>query len=321
MTISTNMAGRGTDIKLGGPHEEEHDRVVALGGLYVIGTNRHESLRIDSQLRGRAGRQGDPGSSRFFISLEDDIFERYGLTRRLFSRYRLERGPIPSTTAPAQGDRPRPEGDRGPQPRHPPGALGIFDTGRDTATDRPGGGTRSSLPTGERPVRLPTGAGARCGRGRQAGAEIVERHVRRAALYHLDGAWTDHLAWLADLREGIHLVCLGRKEPLHGISEGRDRRLPRDRGRIGEAIDLNSPPSSPGRARSTSRRPGLKGPSSTWTYLVNEEQFGWGVELLKGTNIGFAAGAAAFYGPLFLLALIANRFKRKEKEGVKPKFI
>jgi preprotein translocase subunit SecA len=76
VTISTNMAGRGTDIKLGGAAEEEREKVAALGGLYVIGTNRHESLRIDNQLRGRAGRQGDPGASRFFISLEDAIFER-----------------------------------------------------------------------------------------------------------------------------------------------------------------------------------------------------------------------------------------------------
>ena len=59
----------------------ERDRVCALGGLYVIGANRHETLRIDRQLRGRAGRQGDPGSTRFFISLEDDLFERYGLTK------------------------------------------------------------------------------------------------------------------------------------------------------------------------------------------------------------------------------------------------
>src|SRR5205807_5599580 len=68
-TISTNMAGRGTDIKLG-------EGVAELGGLYVIGTNKHESRRIDNQLRGRAGRQGDPGSSRFFISLEDDLLVR-----------------------------------------------------------------------------------------------------------------------------------------------------------------------------------------------------------------------------------------------------
>ncbi|HJX83172.1 MAG TPA: hypothetical protein VJ723_02365, partial [Candidatus Angelobacter sp.] len=70
VTISTNMAGRGTDIKLG-------EGVAELGGLYVIGTNKHESRRIDNQLRGRAGRQGDPGESRFFISYEDDLLVRY----------------------------------------------------------------------------------------------------------------------------------------------------------------------------------------------------------------------------------------------------
>jgi preprotein translocase subunit SecA len=71
VTVSTNMAGRGTDIRLG-------VGVVELGGLYVVGTNKHESRRIDNQLRGRAGRQGDPGSSRFFISLEDNLMVRYG---------------------------------------------------------------------------------------------------------------------------------------------------------------------------------------------------------------------------------------------------
>jgi preprotein translocase subunit SecA len=71
VTVSTNMAGRGTDIRLGAG-------VAELGGLYVIGTQRHESRRIDNQLRGRAGRQGDPGSSRFFVSLEDDLLVRYG---------------------------------------------------------------------------------------------------------------------------------------------------------------------------------------------------------------------------------------------------
>jgi preprotein translocase subunit SecA len=70
VTISTNMAGRGTDIRLG-------EGVAALGGLYVIGTNKHESRRIDNQLRGRAGRQGDPGVSRFFVSLEDDLMVKY----------------------------------------------------------------------------------------------------------------------------------------------------------------------------------------------------------------------------------------------------
>jgi preprotein translocase subunit SecA len=105
ITIATNMAGRGTDIMLGGnPNmlaaqlpeklsdeerakkvaeikaacQKEHDEVIALGGLHIIGTERHESRRIDNQLRGRAGRQGDPGSTRFYLSLEDDLMRIFG---------------------------------------------------------------------------------------------------------------------------------------------------------------------------------------------------------------------------------------------------
>ena len=74
VTIATNMAGRGTDIKLG-------KGVIDLGGLHIIGTERHESRRIDLQLRGRAGRQGDPGSSRFYLSLEDDLMRLFGSDR------------------------------------------------------------------------------------------------------------------------------------------------------------------------------------------------------------------------------------------------
>jgi preprotein translocase subunit SecA len=74
VTISTNMAGRGTDIVLG-------DGVVGLGGLHILGTERHESRRIDNQLRGRSGRQGDPGSSRFYLSLEDDLLRIFGSDR------------------------------------------------------------------------------------------------------------------------------------------------------------------------------------------------------------------------------------------------
>ncbi len=115
VTISTNMAGRGTDIKLGGDPtglasealhrkginpadapaevyqaalddataqcEEEHGRVVEAGGLHIIGTERHDARRIDNQLRGRAGRQGDPGSSRFYLSLEDDLMKRFASDR------------------------------------------------------------------------------------------------------------------------------------------------------------------------------------------------------------------------------------------------
>ncbi len=91
VTIATNMAGRGTDIVLGGsPGEEEterkhwedrHQQVLDAGGLHVIGTERHESRRIDNQLRGRSGRQGDPGSSRFYLSLEDNLMRIFGSDR------------------------------------------------------------------------------------------------------------------------------------------------------------------------------------------------------------------------------------------------
>jgi len=86
VTVATNMAGRGVDIILGGNPEgrdeaewqEEHNKVVELAGLHIVGTEHHEARRIDNQLRGRAGRQGDPGSSRFYASLEDEILRRFG---------------------------------------------------------------------------------------------------------------------------------------------------------------------------------------------------------------------------------------------------
>ncbi len=86
VTIATNMAGRGVDIILGGrpdgretdDWQAEHNKVIEASGLHIIGTERHEARRIDNQLRGRAGRQGDPGSSRFYVSLEDDLMRRFG---------------------------------------------------------------------------------------------------------------------------------------------------------------------------------------------------------------------------------------------------
>ena len=115
VTIATNMAGRGTDIVLGGNPEAElatagddaakvqavreawqarHDQVVALGGLHVIGTERHESRRIDNQLRGRSGRQGDPGSTRFYLSLEDNLMRIFGSERvsSLMQKLGMEEG-------------------------------------------------------------------------------------------------------------------------------------------------------------------------------------------------------------------------------------
>ncbi len=109
VTVATNMAGRGVDIILGGESpkgkdgkppaskdlkqwEKDHKEVLELGGLYVIGTERHESRRIDNQLRGRSGRQGDPGASRFYVSLDDDIMRLFGGDRisGLMTRFKME---------------------------------------------------------------------------------------------------------------------------------------------------------------------------------------------------------------------------------------
>lgn len=105
VTIATNMAGRGTDIVLGGKIELEqsdandawkknHEKVVQAGGLYVLGTERHESRRIDNQLRGRSGRQGDPGKSRFYLSLDDNLLRIFGGERltALMRRIGMEKG-------------------------------------------------------------------------------------------------------------------------------------------------------------------------------------------------------------------------------------
>ena len=109
VTVATNMAGRGVDIILGGDTpkaengyvmentlewkqwEKQHDEVVSLGGLFVIGTERHESRRIDNQLRGRSGRQGDPGTSRFFVGLDDEIMRLFGgeTISRLMTRFNM----------------------------------------------------------------------------------------------------------------------------------------------------------------------------------------------------------------------------------------
>ena len=156
VTIATNMAGRGTDILLGGnpaglasraapqarpqpgrggrrdattrpsPRrrpitEEDHDRVVAAGGLHIIGTERHDARRIDNQLRGRAGRQGDPGSSRFYLSLDDDLMKRFASDRvaGLMERMGLEDDVAIESRLVSHDDRERPDPRRGLQLRHP----------------------------------------------------------------------------------------------------------------------------------------------------------------------------------------------------------
>jgi preprotein translocase subunit SecA len=313
VTISTNMAGRGTDIKLGGADEKERDKVVRLGGLYVIGTNRHESLRIDQQLRGRAGRQGDPGASRFFISLEDDIFERYGLTRMFYEHHRLERQPEALGLRTLQREIEHAqriiEGQNFDIRKSLWKYSSLIELQRKMIQDwresifSAGGGPEIVAVKFPRLYRKGETRFGRAG---------VEAFIRRTALFHLDRRWSDHLAWITDTRESIHLVSLGGKTPLQEFQKAVTEAFLEIRPGVEEAVAADF--------KKTLRKEGAvdleaesrKGPSSTWTYLVNDDQFGLGVEMIQGKNIGFAAAAALYVGPLFILTLLFNKFFKKK---------
>ena len=170
VTISTNMAGRGTDIRLG-------PGVAGLGGLHVIGTNRHESRRIDNQLRGRAGRQGDPGSSEFFVSLEDDLLLKYGGDERGSDR------DIENIQRIAEGQNLEIR-------RFLEKYESVIEGQRQKMQQR-----RQAILTGEIPV-----------------SSELERLV---ALRTIDDLWADYLATITDLREGIQWVSWGGRDPLH----------------------------------------------------------------------------------------------------------
>jgi preprotein translocase subunit SecA len=317
VTISTNMAGRGTDIRLGGGNEAEQEKVAALGGLYVIGTNRHESLRIDRQLRGRSGRQGDPGSSRFFISLEDEIFERYGLRTRFFTRYHLERQDNDVEDPLIRRDiihaQKVIEGQNFDIRKALWSYSAMIETQRmiiqrtrdDILSGRDADGETKRLP----PTLVAKGLA-------RFGSRDWPEVLKQVRLFHIDRCWADHLALLADVRESIHIVSLGGKEPLHEFQARAADAFAEMEKQVERAVvktlrQLIKTPPGPIDLQAA----GLKGPSSTWTYLVNEDQFGWGVELLKGKNIGLAVGAAAFWGPLFIFTLLMKRLRRRKKKA------
>ncbi|MFG2014116.1 accessory Sec system translocase SecA2 [Actinomadura geliboluensis] len=285
ITVSTQMAGRGTDIRLGGspaaapgtaPADAagaDHDRVAEAGGLLVIGTGRYHSSRLDGQLRGRAGRQGDPGASVFFTSLQDDLVTRYA--------------PDETTKAPAGDD-----GlitDKGAHwiVGHAQRVAEGVDLELHRNTWRYNhliGLQRRELLT-ERDAVLNGDAADRAMADaapakhaeltKTAGADAVAAAARQIVLYQLDRCWAEHLAFLADLREGIHLRSLGRG--LDPLVEFNREAVPAGKRLLGDArtravaafegltatedgIDLDAA--------------GLKRPSATWTYLVHDNPFG-----------------------------------------------
>jgi preprotein translocase subunit SecA len=200
VTVSTNMAGRGTDILLGGNPPKDREKVVALGGLYVIGTTRHEARRIDHQLRGRAGRQGDPGSSRFFICLDDDLLVRFGIA---------ENPDIDSVQRTAESQ-----------------SLEI----RETLWKYEGivEHHRREIYALRREVLLSPGWSLRSlvteeqytGLIRDAGKDALDEAGRQLALAVIDDLWADYLANVAELKGGIHWASWTGGNPLHKFLTG-----------------------------------------------------------------------------------------------------
>ena len=231
VTISTNMAGRGTDIKLG-------TGVAELGGLYVIGTNRHESRRIDNQLRGRAGRQGDPGSSRFFISAEDDLFVKYGADLE-----RLE---------------------------HDPDSIQRLVEGQNLEI-------RQFLNKYESVIE---GQRQKIGRLRQdilTGARPCDSELERlVSLATIDDLWSEFLAAITDLREGVQWLSWGGRQPLYEYLTTVDALFQKLETQIHEEI-----PKRLAESNEQSLDPSQRG--ATWTYLTTDQPFGsWSERVMRG---------------------------------------
>lgn len=312
VTISTNMAGRGTDIKLGGVDEKEREAVVELGGLYVIGTNRHESRRIDDQLRGRSGRQGDPGTSRFFVSLEDDLMTRFGIDDLIPAKIRPE---------------PRQEPIENPVIRREVERLQRIVEGQNfeirktlwrysslvEAQRRELQEWRTELLTGETEL-------GDFGERYQAlcdslGEEVVQQAVRTIALHHIDECWTEHLALVNQVREGIHLVSFGGLDPLQEFRKQIAEAFWKLHGTIEERIAQTFATVEITAAGIDLDRAGLRGPSSTWTYLINDRALGEIQQMLMGRGNGALAPIAVATALPFWAGWEMWKKMTKEKNG------
>jgi preprotein translocase subunit SecA len=315
VTISTNMAGRGTDIRLGG------DRVVALGGLYVIGTNRHESRRVDLQLRGRAGRQGDPGESRFFVSLDDELLVRYGI-----------RGLIPARLFPQQSDAPI----ENPVVRREVARAQRIVEGQNFEIRRTL--ARYAAVVEEQHRRLMERRHAMLGGDAQpdiwqtaperrdalvaaVGEPAVVAAERTVTLFCIDRAWRDHLAFCADVREGIHLVRLGGRDPLTQFTSQAIAAFSQIDDAIDEAVYAALALVKIDGSVLDLTATGLKGPSSTWTYLVNDDPFKSRIgALLTGPGgATVAMYSAAVMMPLLVAwGLVDSFFRRRGRRRAEP---
>lgn len=272
VTVSTQMAGRGTDIRLGGSDEADHDRVADLGGLHVVGTGRHHTERLDNQLRGRAGRQGDPGSSVFFSSWEDDVVVA-NLDQNKLPMETDEDGRIVSSKAAGLLDHAQrvAEGRMLDVHANTWRYNQLIAQQRAIIVDRRNTLLRTVTARDElaelAPKRYEELAKAM---PEDEADERLETICRLIMLYHLDRGWADHLAYLADIRESIHLRALGRQNPLDEF-----HRLAVDAFASLAADAIEAAQQTFETANVLEEEPGLDlsklaRPTSTWTYMVND---------------------------------------------------
>ena len=309
VTISTNMAGRGTDIKLDAGASPGGS--TSRGGLYVLGTNRHESRRVDLQLRGRAGRQGDPGESRFFIGLDDDLLVKYGI-RRLLPRWTPARSADPIDDPIVRREIARAQRIIEGQNREIRKTLSRYAAVVEQQR-------RILMARRHHVLESHEAAGVWHGQPRREllaaamGEPVAGEVERTVTLFHLDAAWRDHLAFAAELREGIHLVTLAGKDPLTHFTVEMIRAFDAIDDRIDaaalatlERLDVRS-------GRIDLEQLGIRGPSSTWTYLVNDDPFqDHLMRLLAGpgrTTIAMYSGVVLM--PLLLLWTLTVRLMKR----------
>ena len=272
VTVSTQMAGRGTDIRLGGSDEADHARVAELGGLHVVGTGRHHTERLDNQLRGRAGRQGDPGSTVFFSSWEDDVVAA-NLDRNKLPTQTDEDGRIvsPKTTGLLDHAQRVAEGRLLDVHANTWRYNQLIAQQRAIIVDRRNTLLRTATAREElaelAPERYQELAEVL---PEELADERLETICRLIMLYHLDRGWADHLAYLADIRESIHLRALGRQNPLDEF-----HRLAVDAFASLAADAIEAAQQTFETANILDEEPGLDlsklaRPTSTWTYMVND---------------------------------------------------
>jgi preprotein translocase subunit SecA len=312
VTISTNMAGRGTDIRLGGSDETDRERVVDLGGLYVIGTNRHESRRIDDQLRGRAGRQGDPGASRFFICLEDALLERCGIRRLIPTRLLPPAGTDHALTHPAvQREIERSqriiEGQHGDIRSRLLRYSQLIESQRENLQEI----RQESLVDRADAAFVAISAPELWQRYTSiCGEEVLRSIVTRIKILTIDSLWADHLDRVEALRDEVLLVQFDGRQPLVEYYRAAGSEYERLEARIESSVidTLRRIEVTP--TGVDWEQEGLLGPSSTWTYLVNDSAYGDTTFLTLATRPGLGMWAVLACWWLLLPWAAAIHWKR-----------